>query len=205
MKTWLVSDWHLGEDRFEIMQRPFTDVHQHVQVLAQNHNAIVQPEDRVFVVGDALYQKCADPSFFLDQIRHFNGRKTLIRGNHDRPFTDEQFAPYFEQIVPEGEGVELEIEGIQCYLTHYPTLGRNDRFNLVGHIHGIWKMQLNSLNIGVDVHHFRPTDAATIPFYHKAICEFYDHDAWAGYQPCNEEFRGKRGKQSTYFTPATCS
>jgi calcineurin-like phosphoesterase family protein len=201
MKTWATSDWHLGEDRFEIMQRPFTDVQGAVDAMIANHNALVAPNDLVYVAGDALYQK-ADPAVFLPQIDRFNGRKILIRGNHDRPFTDEQFAPYFEKIVAEGEGVEIECGGIACYLTHYPTLGRNNRFNLVGHIHGIWKMQLNSLNIGVDVHHFCPVDLSTIPFYHKAICEFYDHDAWACYQPCNEGFRGQRGKQSTYFTKA---
>lgn len=196
-----VSDWHLGEDRFEVMQRPFRTIHEAIETQITRHNELVKPEDWVYFLGDALYQNTPNPEVHLQQIERFNGRKILVRGNHDRPFTDEQFSPYFEQIVPEGEGIELDVEGIPCYLTHYPILGRPDRFNLVGHIHAAWKLQLNSLNVGVDVHHFYPTNLKRIPFYLAAVTQFYDNDVWVCYQPLNESFKGIRGKQSTYFTP----
>jgi len=199
MKKFITSDWHIGEDRFEIMDRPYATVQEHIDALVQNHNAVVTPDDLVYVAGDVLYQK-ANPDF-LEQIERFNGYKILIRGNHDRPFTDEQFAKYFESIIPEGDGIELDCGEIPCYINHYPSLGRNDRFNLVGHIHAAWKFQLNSFNIGVDVHHFRPVDLSRIPFFHTAICQYYDNDVWVGYQACNEDYRGKRGKQGNYFTP----
>lgn len=77
----------------------------------------------------------------------------LFRGNHD-VFTDEQFKPYFEEIVPEGEGKILEIAGITCWVTHSPSQARPDKFNIVGHVRAPWQFQLNMLNVGVDVHHF---------------------------------------------------
>jgi calcineurin-like phosphoesterase family protein len=195
----ITADWHLGESRFHIMGRPFSDVQLHVDTLVENHNKLVSPNDIVYVNGDAIYQG-ANPEEFLPQISRFNGRKVLVRGNHDRPFSDEQFAPYFEQIIPEGEGVELEIGGIPCYITHYPSRAVEDRFNLIGHIHSAFKVQLNMLNVGVDVHHFCPVHEDQIPFTLKAITDFYDNDVWAAYNQVNSKYINSRGKKSNYFT-----
>lgn len=198
MNTWLVADWHLGEDRFEIMQRPFTDAQEHIDVMVKNHNDLVEPDDRVYVNGDVLYQK-ADPAVYLQQIARFNGRKILLRGNHDRPFSDEMFAPYFEKIHAEGEGVDVELDGVPCHLVHYPSLAIKERFNIVGHIHSAWKFQLNSLNVGVDANHFRPVNANKIGFFLKAISEFYDLDVWTAYLGANQSHWETRGKKSNYF------
>ena len=164
INKFITADWHLGEDRFELMGRPFASKKHHINHLSAEHNMIVGPDDLVYVNGDACYQKSPES---LPLIAKFNGRKILIRGNHDRVFTDEQLAPYFEQIIPEGEGVEIDIEGIPCYITHYPTCRRPDRFKIVGHIHGIWKLQLNSLNDVVDVHHFLHVNI------NKMVCLFF--------------------------------
>ncbi len=198
-KTWLTADWHLGEDRFEIMQRPFDTAEAHFERIMWEHNWRVGGTDLVYVVGDACYQKAPQ---FLEKVNRLNGRKILLRGNHDRVFTDEQLAPYFEKIIPEGESLQLEVQGIPCSLNHYPSLADPDRFNLVGHIHGAWKFQLNALNVGVDVHHFRPVNLDQIPFYLKAISEYYDDDVWSAYLPANAKYVGQRGKKGNYFTPS---
>jgi calcineurin-like phosphoesterase family protein len=200
MSKFLVADLHLGEDRWDLMGRPFTDVQEHVDVMVRNHNSIVSPDDVVYVVGDALYQK-ADPEVFLPQIARFNGRKILCRGNHDRPFTDAQFSPYFDEIHAEGEGIAVNLGGLECWIQHYPSLASADVFNIVGHVHGAWKFQLNSLNVGVDANHFYPTPEAKIPFFLKAITEFYDNDVWAAYAYANQAYIANRGKKSNYFTP----
>ena len=200
MKTFLTADWHIGEERFELMQRPFRAVAEYIDALVAHHNAAVAPDDLVYVNGDVLYQK-ASPEEFLPHVARFHGRKILLRGNHDRPFTDAQFAPYFERIVVEGEGIDVTIAGVPCFITHYHSLAREDRFNLVGHIHGAWKFQLNSLNVGVDVHHFRPVAEEQIPFFLKAIESFYDLDVWTAYQSANQAHFATRGKKSTYFEP----
>jgi len=38
----------------------------------------------------------------------------------------------------------------EVYIDHYPTNGKSDIFNVVGHIHGTWKVQRNMVNVGVD-------------------------------------------------------
>jgi calcineurin-like phosphoesterase family protein len=203
-KTFCVADWHLGETRMEILQRPFKDQRHHIEELLRLHNDIVAPEDMVIVAGDVCYQKTPE---FLPEVGRFNGKKVLIRGNHDRPISDDDFGKYFDEIQPDGGGIsplshpELIVEGIPCYVTHYPTQGESDLFNLVGHIHSIFKYQLNMFNVGVDTNHFLPVDLATIPFHFKAICEFYDEDAWAAYHSINEQYKGKRGKKGRYFNP----
>jgi len=194
--TFITADWHLGEDRLELMGRPFATKLQHINHLVAEHNMIVHTDDLVYMNGDAIYQRSPES---LPLIAKFNGRKILIRGNHDRVFTDEQLKPYFEQIIPEGEGIDLTIDGLDCYITHYPTQGKQDRFNLVGHIHSAWKYQKNSLNIGVDVNHFRPVNLNRIGFHFKAICEFYDEDVWVATNPINTT-HSERGKKGTYFT-----
>ena len=197
MNKFITSDWHLGEDRFELMGRPFLSQKQMINHLMFEHNNLVSPDDTVLMVGDVCYQKTPE---FLPYVSKFNGKKILFRGNHDRVFTDEQLKPYFEQIIPEGEGIDIEVEGIPCYITHYPTKSKKDRFNLVGHVHSIFKYQLNMFNVGVDVNHFRPVNFKRIPFHFKAICEFYDDDAWSAYNEINSQFIGKRGKKGTYFS-----
>lgn len=195
MATYLTADWHLGETRFDIMQRPCTTVDEHVNMLLSNHNLFVKPEDEVLFVGDA----CFDPAW-ADWISKFNGRKTMIRGNHDRKLSDEVLAKHFEKVIPEGDGIEMEYDGIPLWVTHYPSRARKDRFNIVGHVHAVWKVQLNCLNVGVDVHCFRPMPLERIRFYFNAIQKFYDEDVWAAYNEPNVVFRGLRGRTGSYLT-----
>jgi len=208
MSVFVVADWHLGENRFEIMGRPFSSQKEMVDTLVRNHNQLVSPDDVVFVLGDVCYQKTPE---FLSEVARFNGRKILVRGNHDRVFDDEKLSEYFELIVPEGDGIFLDLpfkEETNCpgsynmklFMTHYPTQGEKDCFNLVGHIHGAWKYQLNMLNVGVDVHNYRPVNIESLLFHFKAIRDYYDDDVWVGYNEINVFFQNKRGKPGSYYT-----
>jgi calcineurin-like phosphoesterase family protein len=196
-KTYITADLHLGESRFQLMGRPFTSTEEHNGTILERHNALVRPDDTLIIVGDVVYEKTPE---YLPLIATFNGRKILIRGNHDRVFTDADLAPYFEQIIPEGDGLDIKAGNLECWITHYPTQGQMGKFNLVGHIHAAFKYQLNMLNIGVDVHHFYPVDLESIPFHFTAVKDFYDDDVWVAYSAINHKyFRNGRGKIGTYF------
>lgn len=198
MSHWLTADWHLGEDRFKLLARPFNSAQQMIDKLVEEHNALVKPDDLVWVVGDAVYQKTPQ---FLSEVSRFHGKKTLFRGNHDIVFTDDQLKPYFEDIVTEGDGRTLDIGDLKCWVTHYPTQARPDLFNLVGHIHSAWKFQLNSLNVGVDVHHFRPVPVDDVPVHFTALSTHYDRDVWAAYEDANAKFSSTRGSKTRCFKP----
>jgi len=201
-QTFLTADWHLGETRLAIMQRPFANTHEQTETLIRNHNALVRPNDIVILNGDAISAASTADEMrtLLPQIARFNGKKKLIRGNHDRRLTNEDFAPYFELgILDDGDGMELQTPGGPVYVTHYPTQSKTGMFNCVGHIHSSWKVQLNMLNVGVDVHHFSPIPVTQVPFFIKAVTDFYDQDVWVADHPANAAYKGVRGKPGRYL------
>jgi calcineurin-like phosphoesterase family protein len=194
MSTFFTADWHLGDERQDILGRPFASAKEMQEKLIAEHNALVGPYDDVFIIGDALHSSGAVGPEALDE---FNGIKTLIRGNHD-VLTSEAYAPYVTRVIGDGEGIELHVGGIPCWLTHYPTQSRADLFNLVGHIHGSWRVMKNMLNVGVDVHHFRPITVDQVVFNFGAIQHFYDEDVWCSQLPANT-VHDDRGKPGTYL------
>jgi calcineurin-like phosphoesterase family protein len=204
----IISDLHLGETRMEIMQRPYVDDCAMFVDIRAKHNKLVQPHQKVLIVGDIVSKSAPDREHWLSQVSLLNGHKTLIRGNHDEPFTTEQLLSVFDEVIPEGDGIEFDVRDdaknriIACYATHYPTQGRVDRFNIVGHIHSAWKYQKNMLNVCVDVHHFAPIPIVKIPFYLTAIESFYDDDVWVADNPINATYNDSRGKKGTYFSKA---
>ena len=182
-----------------VLDGSFSSPEEMAECIIKNHNDIVKPGDKVIVVGDVCYQKTPE---MLPLISRMNGNKILVRGNHDKVFTNEQLYPYFDEIVDDGKGFDIKSGNINCYVTHYPTEGSYTCFNLVGHIHSAWKYQLNCFNVGVDVNHFKPVDLDSIPFHFKAICEYYDEDVWVAYNQINTNPNTiNRGKKGTYFRP----
>jgi calcineurin-like phosphoesterase family protein len=192
------ADLHLGEPRMGIMQRPFADAIANYTAMKDNNNLYVKSNDLVIWVGDAISNQAADKEYWLKRISQFNGRKWLIRGNHDEQFSNSDLEPYFERIINHGDGIEIDLtaqdivspesvawvqkplpkdmQTMHLFFTHYPTQSRADRFNIVGHIHAAWKYQKNMLNVGVDVNHFYPFHAHEFAFYLTAITSFYDKD-----------------------------
>jgi calcineurin-like phosphoesterase family protein len=195
MKTFLTSDHHLGETRMELFERPFKSAEHQCEELVRLHNEVVNPEDLVYFVGDVLYSKAPE---YLPWIGKFNGKKILIRGNHDI-ISDDDFGQYFDEVVEDGGGLTRTLNGIECYITHYPTQGELDIFNLVGHVHSAWRHQLNMFNIGVDANHFYPVNADTTAFHFDQIVKYYDEDIWVAYNPLNSMYKGVRGKPGRYF------
>lgn len=197
MKTWITADLHLGEERMCIMGRPFSNPEEMYEILLKNFNSRIESEDELIIIGDVCNKNVADK--WIEKITNFNGHKILIRGNHDESLSYSELEKYFEEIIPHGHGIYRTVNKIRCYLTHYPTHGISDAFNLVGHIHGAWKVQLNSLNVGIDVHNYCPITYDDVEFYFKAICEFYDDDVWSAYCPHNQKFKNIRGKGGSYL------
>lgn len=194
MSAFFTADWHFGDPRVEILGRPFADADEMATHIITQHNATVSRDDTVYMLGDALHK---DAGHLAPMLGDLNGDLILIRGNHDT-LPGYVLRRYFSRIVPEGEGLELDVDGLSCWLTHYPTMSRPDRLNLVAHVHGTWRVQPNMLNVGVDVHHFRPVTAEQVRFYFDAICGFYDEDVWVADHPANLA-HADRGKPGTYL------
>lgn len=62
-------------------KRPFDTVTQMDETLLNNWNAQVSGKDTVYVLGDAFFK---GEERRLEILRRLNGKKHLIKGNHDR-------------------------------------------------------------------------------------------------------------------------
>lgn len=101
MKTWIISDTHFGHNnmykftnmRTGALERPWaSNADEGDAIMIENWNKVIKPEDKVYHLGDV-----AIPRRGLKCMKGLNGRKVLIRGNHDI-FKMKDYAEYFDDI-----------------------------------------------------------------------------------------------------------
>jgi calcineurin-like phosphoesterase family protein len=155
------SDLHFGHDNIiRLCRRPFKNSQEMKYKLIQNWNKKVKPDDEVYILGD-LFFKLNDKQEIHNILSSLNGKKYLIRGNHDRWANDKDFQKYFEWIKMYYEITDDEREVI---LFHYPIAEWNgfyhNSYHLYGHVHNQEKnLFINStkcFNVGIDVNNFEP-------------------------------------------------
>jgi calcineurin-like phosphoesterase family protein len=134
------------------------------EALIQKWNAVVGPDDVVYHLGDFFM----GPKETVFLRKRLNGRIILIKGNHDK-----KDALLKEAGVDEiHRQLEIELDGYKLYLAHIPIhLDPGERFYpselmksppegydyfLCGHVHGQWKRQGKTINVGVDTSDFTP-------------------------------------------------
>jgi calcineurin-like phosphoesterase family protein len=128
MKVYIASDWHLNHTNIATYcDRPanFTDL------IMKRHNDIVKPEDLLINLGDVCIGKKGEVT---ELIKSMNGRKILIRGNHDRQWSCTRWM---------SAGFDFACDSMifrNCWLTHEPAdkLPTGTSLNLHGHLHNIW-------------------------------------------------------------------
>jgi len=145
---YFISDFHIGHAnviRFD--NRPYKDIHEMSDVLADNWNSVVGEDDHVFFLGDLSYKsKPADVKKFVDKL---NGRIYAVIGNHDR-VNELRNLKRFETIDKEYNILikdDRVARGYQeLHLSHYPILSWNNiRYGSI-HLHG--HTHQNMLNSG---------------------------------------------------------
>lgn len=133
--TFFISDPHfghgniikfLGPDGTRI--RPFDSIEHHDETLIENWNKTVKPEDRVYVMGDiAMSRK------HIKALERCNGRKKLIRGNHD-VYKLKDYTPFFDDIVSYRMYPEHRIV-VSHIPIHSGQLDHRFKVNVHGHLH----------------------------------------------------------------------
>ncbi len=133
MTVFVISDLHLGQKSILNFQhgghplRPFADLHEMHQVICDRWREVVQPDDKVYVLGDVSTTKSVK-----SLLAGLPGQKRLVKGNHDH-FSDNWYHEAgFQRIY----GVR-QLYGI--WLTHVPmhpqSMGEKVRGNIHGHLH----------------------------------------------------------------------
>lgn len=143
MKTFLISDLHLGHNnvyKFTHQNtgrriRPWAEnADEGDQIMMDNWNRVVGKTDRVYVLGDVAIARKA-----ISKLAGFNGRKILVKGNHDI-FKLSDYTPYFDDVRGSHK---LD----NFVLTHIPihpeSLARWTHGNIHGHLHTNLVMKRN--------------------------------------------------------------
>ena len=72
---WFIADTHFDDERIlKYENRPFQDVNEMNQCIIGNWNRLVKEDDLVYLIGDIGNEA---------YISSLNGKKYLIKGNHD--------------------------------------------------------------------------------------------------------------------------
>lgn len=184
--TFFLSDTHFNETRItpelNLFFRPFKSVEEQNEFMIARINEVIGENDEFYHLGDVSVD--VEGISWMDRIRCKNG--TLILGNYDvdkaekLPILKEKFKLVLESMHLKGVGNDKS----NFYLNHYPTKAVADAFNIVGHIHSLWKVQPNMVNVGVDAWHFRPVSFKEILFIKNAIENHYDKNVF----PCCDSF-----------------
>lgn len=148
--------------------RPFADVDNMNQQMIKNWNQTVNPNDSVYILGDFAFTSGYNANHLLAQL---NGKKHLIKGNHDSFLKDNEFdRTKFEWIK---DYYCLKHDGMKFILFHFPIAvwdcKHHGSIHLYGHIHSN-KSDNHPLtydlgkayNVGVDVNDFKPISIVDI-------------------------------------------
>jgi len=124
-----VSDTHFDHERILSIRNQFNSVDEMNCFMLDNWNSNVSINDKVYHLGDVSFKKNA--LYFIDMM---NGKKCLIKGNHDI-YPIKEYLKYFYDI----RGAhEFKYKGLKICLTHIPIheqqMKRYD-LNIHGHLH----------------------------------------------------------------------
>lgn len=167
--VYFTSDLHLGHRGIiEMQNRPFENVEEMNRTLLHNYNAVVQKNDTVYLLGDICHHMLVEQA--NEFIGKMNGKKILIRGNHDKIYEES----LFDEII---DFKTMSLYGIYFALMHYPMLSwpkkNSGCIQLHGHIHSHEEYNLQNrkdgirrYDVGVDANHYCPVSV-------KQIIEFF--------------------------------
>lgn len=167
MTTFFTADLHLfHENIIKYCDRPFKNAEKMWRAIKRNWNAVVQPGDEVWVLGDLTLKKSNHIALLAKMIGELNGTKHMV------------VAPTHDLMLPR------EYEEIGFTTVHYPafqlpngwflghdpalaTVWPKGSVYLCGHVHKLMTSQMSRtgvlmINVGVDVRDFTPVSEEQI-------------------------------------------
>lgn len=153
---WFTADTHFDHRNIiNYCNRPFKDVDDMNQWLVFNWNAVIDPRDTVYFLGDFAFK---NHEYWIKQLK---GHKILIVGSHDKELKSLCHFPYpqwaFEASSPM---LEIKIDGQYITLCHYcmrvwPRSHRGS-WHLYAHSHGDLEPIGKSWDVGIDNNNYFP-------------------------------------------------
>lgn len=163
MSIFLTSDNHFyHKNIIKYENRPFESVEEMNAIMIENWNKKIEKNDEVYILGDFAF---TDGKRATELLKTLNGKKYLIRGNHDSFLKDKDFdKAQFEWIR---DYYILRYNNYKFILFHYPIqvwdCQHHGAIHLYGHVHSnseghhpLLEELVNAYNVGVDVHEYAP-------------------------------------------------
>ena len=160
-KIFVTSDTHFYHNNIlKYENRPFKDIDDMNNKMIELWNETVSSKDEVYILGDFSFGNEEETIKLLNKL---NGKKYLIKGNHDYVVKNKDVRDKFEWIK---DYFVLKHNKMKFVMFHYPIqvwdCRHHGAIHLYGHIHsnlGNHSMEYdipNSYNVGVDVNGFKP-------------------------------------------------
>lgn len=139
MANYYIGDLHFGH--FNGMQydfsngsRKFDSIEEHDQLIIDNINKVVTPQDNLYFLGDVSWYNPAKTAELLEQIKCKN--RYLIKGNHDSWIKDGKCKKLFQGIY---DMKRINDNGRSVFLCHFPVMmypgQHNGTVHIFAHIH----------------------------------------------------------------------
>lgn len=139
---YIISDPHFGHENILKFERnEFKSIEEHDEFLIASINKRVKPSDILYILGDVGN---------VHKVRFLNGRKILIKGNHDKTNNDEYLA-YFSEVHENPIYLAKRI-----ILSHIPVPTTPGVLNVHGHLHGSILDSDNHFNVSAMLVNYTP-------------------------------------------------
>ena len=162
---YFISDTHFNHNNIiKYCNRPFKSINEINQTIINNWNKTVKADDEIYHLGDLVLGKKEE---MYNAVSNLNGKKYLIRGNHDKL----SISIYEELGFNVLKNAPIKLENDKLLLSHTPVPDKHipkGFINIHGHIHNkdlyecIEKYEPNQysidkhINVSCDAINFKP-------------------------------------------------
>lgn len=135
VRDFFIADTHFGHTNvIKYCARPFKDVIEMEKHFVSEWNAGVNPQDRVFILGDFSFYDEYETQNLLKRLR---GQKFLVKGNHDSMRMLKKTHGFHKIVFYEEQNFELDNgDVIRVCLSHFPLLSWHQMHRGAYHFHG---------------------------------------------------------------------
>jgi len=170
-QIYVISDLHFNQRiMIPFGKRPFKNIKEMNIKMIDNWNKTVRKDDIVIIAGDL---GSGSYLFFNWLLNKLNGKKILIKGNHDIIFRLRKLKK--TNSIKIYKKIKIDIEGIDILFTHRPQKKEKGLFSL--NIHGHYHKKLLPkkflkdyyYNVAVEHNMYKPVSLTEI-LYNKGIC-----------------------------------
>jgi len=159
MTTWFTADTHFNHNNIRFYcGRPFETVEQMNNTMITNWNAVIQPRDVVYHIGDFGF---GNVHYLNGLAQKLHGTINIILGNHDKEVKKDPLCNRFG-FIKDMHILKTKHDNktYELFLFHYACRtwykSNHGCIHLFGHSHGKMPPYGLSMDVGVDTNNFFP-------------------------------------------------